>query len=498
MARDMAMAFCFGSAPEIAAFMVAYRLANLFRRLLGEGNLQAGFIPHFESAKAESMEKAVLFYRDVSFSLGLVLLGVIAALEGALWALGWFAGEDWKEIIELAMWMAPGLFFICLYALNSSLLQCQKKYFLPAAAPLAFNFIWILSVILIWNFPRDAAVRWLSISVTFAFAAQWAATAVEEKRLLGQYLTLREWLRPHLFSPQWKSLLKPLSLGIVGIGAVQLNSAFDAIFSRLADPSGPAFLWYAIRVEQLPLALFGIALSGAFLPPLSRAMKQGNLGKYRELLQAALRHSAALMLPCAFGIFALGGAGINLLYGHGDFSPADVKETVLCLWGYGIGLIPSVVVLLLANGFYAQKSYRIPTLASVASVAANAGLNALFVFGFGWGAVSIAIATSASALLNALLLTRGLKEKIGPVFQADFWRFFFRMAACCALPATVAMRIGEFWIGPEYPRGFWVQLVQFSGLAVIYGGGVALLAWRLKVREILDLLRGGAIKQEGA
>lgn len=474
----MAMAFCFGSAPEIAAFMVAYRLANLFRRLLGEGNLQAGFIPHFEAAKKEGMEKGSLFYRDVSFSMAILLLGFVIVLEGVLACLLNWGGE----IVELAMWMVPGLFFICLYGLNSALLQCQKRYFLPAVAPVAFNVVWIGAVFFVWHWPKEMAVKGLSIAVVLAFAGQWLATAWEERKILSQHLSWKEWLRPQIFSEEWKELLKPLSLGIVGIGAVQFNSALDAIFARIADVKGPAFLWYAIRLEQFPLALFGIALSGALLPPLARAVQDES--RYRHLLQSALKSSAALMLPCTFGILSLGGVGINLLYGHGDFSPSDVRETLLCLWGYGVGLVPSVFVLLLANGYYAEKNYRIPTRASVFSVAMNLSLNAFFVFVLGWGAVSIAIATSLSAFANGFLLARGRK-----VFDAEFFRFFIRMGFCSAVPAVFVSQIGEMWMGAQFTRDIGMQLIQFGSLATLYLGLLFLLAWRMKLTELLDLFR---------
>ncbi|HSX25890.1 MAG TPA: murein biosynthesis integral membrane protein MurJ [Chlamydiales bacterium] len=471
LGRDMAMAFCFGATPEIAAFMVAYRLANLFRRLLGEGNLQAGFVPHFEAAKAEG--RGASFYRETAFSLSLILIAVIIFLEACFWGALQLAQPSWREIIELSMWMIPGLFFICLYALNSSLLQCQRKYFLPAAAPIAFNFIWILAVLLL---PRTGAMRGLALAITLAFAAQWAATLFSTKDFFGNG-------RPQLFSAEWKKLLKPLALGIVGIGAVQFNSALDALFARFADTAGPAFLWYAIRIQQLPLALFGIALSGALLPPLARAK---DTAQYQHLLQSALRTSAALMLPCTFGILALGGVGINLLYGHGDFSPSDVRETLLCLWGYGIGLVPSVFVLLLANGFYAQKNYRIPTLASLSSVALNIALNAFFVFGLGWGAISVAIATSLSAFLNLMILKVGLKL---PIFTTDFCRFLLRMAFCCALPAAVTAQIEHYWLAGTFPRSFALQAIQLIALSAIYLAGLLLLAWRFRMKELFDLFR---------
>jgi len=484
MARDVAMAFCFGSAPEIAAFMVSYRLANLFRRLLGEGNLQAGFVPEFESLKAESRPRAIQFYREVSFSLGIVLVGLILVLEGLFWACWHWVSSDWKNIVELAMWMVPGLFFICQSALNGSLLQCEKKYFLPAAAPVAFNCVWIVAAVSVWNLPKEEGVRWLALAVTGAFAIQWLATAIEGKKILGKSSE-----RPKLFSDHWKKLLKPLSLGIIGVGAVQFNSALDAIFARLADPEGPAFLWYAIRIEQLPLALFGIALSGALLPPLSRAIKSGDLGRYLQLLQSSLRHSALLMVVCFFGILALGGVGVNLLYGHGDFNSSDVRSTLHCLWAYGLGLVPSVFVLLLASGFYAQKSYRQPTLAALASVGLHIFLNALFVFAFKWGAVSVALSTSAAAFLNAALLTRGLQEKVGEIFTASFWRFFLKIALCCAIPAAICYEMGLFWMKGEFPRSFALQAMQFAVLSGVYLGGVGVLVWRLKIEEFSVLFK---------
>lgn len=462
--RDIAMAIAFGSSIEIAAFMVSYRLANLFRRLLGEGNLQAGFVPHFAALKEEGGS----FYRDVLFSMGVVLLFVVALLEGVLWGLLHWASPNWTEIIELTMWMVPGLFFISLYALNASLLQCRKKYFLPAVAPVAFNFIWIGAVFLVPD------VKWLSIAITAAFAGQWLLTSFEGARLLS----FHQWLKPKLFSPEFRALLKPLALGIIGIGAVQFNSALDTIFARLADLKGPAFLWYAIRIQQLPLALFGIALSGALLPPLSRTEDSAHR---LHLLRSALRTSAALMLVCTFGIFALGGAGLNLLYGHGDFTPADVKQTLDCLWGYGLGLTPSVFVLLLAARFYAEKNYRMPTLASLLSVATNISLNALFVFVFGWGAVSIAIATSLSAILNTLLLSKG-------VFTADFGKFFLKMTMACALPAALVL-IAESFLFPLYPRIFMVQLAHFALLTALYLTGLAVLAWKLRLGELFSLFQ---------
>jgi putative peptidoglycan lipid II flippase len=326
--------------------------------------------------------------------------------------------------------------------------------------------VWIAAVLIYPN------VYFLSIAITAAFAGQWFVTAFEGWRLIS----FKEWLQPKLFSPEFRKLLKPLVLGIVGVGAVQFNSALDTIFARIADLKGPAFLWYAIRIQQLPLALFGIALSGALLPPLSRTEDPE---KRRELLHSALKISAMLMLICTFGIVALGEAGINFLYGHGDFTFADVQETSHCLWAYGAGLIPSVFVLILAAAAYAEKNYRTPAIGSLLSVGANVALNVLFVFGFGWGAVSIAIGTSLSSLVNVALLSRG-------AFNREFWVFFLKNGIACGASALIVCGLHSIW-GDAGTRDLFVQASQAAILGVIYIGAAVGFSWALGLSELFTL-----------
>jgi putative peptidoglycan lipid II flippase len=484
------MAFCFGAAPEVAAFMVAYRLANLLRRLFGEGNLQSGFSPHFETLRGENLKNAFLFYRDSAFSLSLVLTALVIAVECFLWSLLRLLTPEWREIVQLTMWMTPALPFICLSSLNAALLQCQKKYFAPAFAPVLFNLVWIVFAIM------SRSIWVLSIGVSFAFAAQWGATALQVRKELKGHLTLGEWFRPKMFSLDAKKIALPMAFGIVGAGAMQMNSALDAVFARMADLSGPTYLWYAIRVQQLPLALFGIALSGALLPPLARAMREGDLSRYRTLLSGALRQVASLMVPCAFGLFALGGSGLNLLYGRGHFSSTDIQETLYCLWGYGLGLIPSSFILLLAAGWFSKKSYGAPTVASLSSVALNVILNALFVFGFGWGAVSIALATSISAYLNCALLLRNQS------LESGFWRFVAKVIFAGSVAALLSL-IGGEWLGSgtlalfrgeavNFSRNPVDQIVQFAGMGGIFLGSFLAVARALRLHEVFMLLQRSA------
>ena len=480
LARDVAMAFCFGSTPEVAAFMVAYRLANLFRRLLGEGNLQGGFVLQFEHLRLQGGSESALFYRDIFFSMILSVAALIGASAAGCWVLNYYLNSD---ILLMMLLMMPGVIFLCLYALNSSVLQCQRRYFLPAMAPVAFNAIWIIAAFLFHGQPIGSAMFSLSVGVLIAFAMQWWLTSRPVIRWVIQTVGWREWLRPQIFSTHVRAIVKPLSLGIVGIGAAQINSALDAIFARIADPVGPAYLWYSIRIQQLPLALFGIAIAGALLPPLSRAMQSGSLDRYRELLQGGLKQSAALMFPCTMGMIVLATAGLDLLYGHGGFHSADVQETALCLQCYAVGLIPMVYVLLLANGFYAQKEYHWPMRCSLVAVACNTLLNVIFVFWFHWGAASIALATSISAYLNCSMLFYGLKKKVGGII---LWRNNGRIILC-SLAAAAAAGCVDGWL--MHKSDFLSQMSRFIAASGVFGGTVLVVARYLKIQEIMQLVR---------
>jgi len=472
--RDMAMAFCFGSSAEVAAFFVAFRLANLFRRLLGEGNLQSGFIPLFESLRKKNFAEAVHFYRESAFSLGLSIIAIILGLELFLWALLDLLSLAWQEIALLTMWMLPGLFFICLSGLNNALLQSQKKYFWSAAAPLAFNGVWIAAAFL------SQQMSSLAFWITGGFAMQWLITSLQVRKELSNVMKEKR----TIFSSEWKRMISLMTLGVVGIGAVQINSALDAIFAQIADPSGPAYLWYAIRVQQLPLALFGLALSGALLPPLSRAIKEGDLEKFTSFLASGLRLSAVLIIPSTLALLALGGTGLNLLYGHGQFHPQDVQQTLFCLWAYGTGLLPSVFVLLLAQGFYAQKSYWIPARASLISVGVNIALNAFLVFVLKWGALSVALSTSVSAWVNCYILANHLKNS---VFSTQFIQFCLRLVLAASIPACLTLIVQQWGFGGLVSTGS-VQLVQCVSLSILYLGGLVGMVFLLKIEEFWHLL----------
>ena len=210
-----------------------------------------------------------------------------------------------------------------------------------------------------------------------------------------------------------KKLAKAFSLGALGVGAVQINSFLDAIFARYAHISGPVYLWYANRFQQLALAIFGIAAVSTLVPVLSRAIKKGDEERGKEIFSFGCRRVLILMVPMTFAICILGFSAIDLVFGRGSFSIYATEQTAWCLSAYSLGLVPATLVMYYAAVLYAKGNFRTATLFSVMTVGINLGLNSLFIFGMGFGPISTAMATSIGAWCNFIALKRAIKWKMG-------------------------------------------------------------------------------------
>ena len=495
MVRDLTMAFAFGDKPSVAAFMVAFRLSNLFRRLIGEGPFQSAFIPYFEGIRVEDPGKATFFFQKLTSFVVIFLLSLITLSEIGLWsARSYFNISTGNlEIITLISWMLPGLLFICLYGLNISLLHCHDSFFIPSFAPFVCNAIWILGALWLRSEEANSAMLTLSKLIVIGFFGQWLMTLPLTLRYASSHL--KEWFSFKL-PPEIKGLAQAFSLGAIGVGAVQINAFVDAIFARYADLKGPIYLWYSIRLEQLALAIFGIACVSTIVPRLSRAIKSGDNATALSYFSFSFKRILAVMIPCTLAIFVLGGPSINLLYGRGLFSNFAVSQTTLCLWSYTLGLIPTTMVILFSALFYARGDFRTPLMASLGAILAHLVLNVFFVFGLGWGATSTALATSISAWCNFWIL-RHLSKKNGwesnyPLSKTVQLCFASTFAFCAALaaeyiflhPVTFSFLFKQATI---LPRHFTDQVMCFASPLVFFVVGLWSYATVSKNQDLLEL-----------
>lgn len=475
LGRDIAMAAAFGTGESIAAFLVAFRLAHLLRRLLGEGALQTAFTPQFEKLRHDCVETASHFFKSLNLLLtGLLLLLITLIMSGigfSLWFFDFSASN--VELLKLTFWMTPSLLFICLYGLNAALLQCEKQFFLSGIAPVAFNLVWIVGVFTLWGLPAHEAMPRLAGWIIVACAAQWAVTLPKTFAILKDHSRHIFQLKGPLFTPQIKTLIKSMALALIGLSASQINNALDALFARYADLEGPAYLWYAIRIQQLPLGLFGVALAGALLPPLSRAIRNKDQAGFLHFMNYALEKTLLFTIPVTAAIFFAGYVSVELLYGRGEFGPESIVGTTYCLWAYGIGLIPMTLILILSPAFYAREDYKTPVAASVASMILNVVLNTLLIAGFGLGAVSVALATSLSAWLNMGWLAWVLKRELGSYTSSGFFGNVAKITAVSLLGMAVVFFLNPYLQGPPL-----VRLLLQCLLFLVVSGPVLWLAKR--------------------
>lgn len=407
------MAAVFGTEPAVATFLVAFRLSHLSRRLFGEGALQSAFIPQFEKLRQIDAARAWDFFYALRAALALFLLLFIAILT----FLGWSTLQanlfpEQTELITLTIFLLPSLLFICLAGLNASVLQCEKRFFLPGVAPVGFNAGWIASLLYIAYWLPYNGLRVMCCGVTLGTMIQWAITEYPIRAQLPKKTSKKSFWN----NEELRQLLVPLCLAMCGVAATQVNSAIDMLFAQWNDPAGPAALWYAIRLQQLPLSLFGVALSSAILPPLARALKEQDLERYCTLLSSGIEKTLLLTVPLTGCLFLYGQDAIELLFFRGEFTTSSVISTTYCLWGYAAGLVPMSLVLILAPALYAKHLFHYPALLSGAVTLFNIALNSIFVFALGWEAWSVALATAVASWTQVGFLIRYFrKAQISPL-----------------------------------------------------------------------------------
>ncbi|MCH1430518.1 MAG: murein biosynthesis integral membrane protein MurJ [Chlamydiales bacterium] len=485
VARDLATAALFGATPLLGAFMVAFRLSNLFRRLLGEGALNNAFMPIYKKLYGQSEESAKQFYYLLRSLMLLLLLLIVALVEVPLYIFIDYFPPNSKLIAEYTLIMFPALILICFYSLCSAYLNSQRKFFLSGIGPACFNLIWIASACLAYKLPEGEAMRTLAIGVVVAYLFEWLICDLSFYRKFYVSQLLK---KLKLFLPEMKRFLAYLSLTAVGVGAAQLNSALDAIFARYASLEGPCYLWYAIRVQQLPLALIGIALATvSFSTMTEKGLKFEQLFK---LLSDSFQKKVAYLIPISVLMFILGVSGLNLLYGRGAFSSEDVWETYFCFCAYSLGLLPMSLTLLLANFFYSQHDYKTPSISSVVSVVCNVILNTIFIFYLEMGAVSVALSTSISSLFNCAFLYWHIYKLTGRSLFP--WRYGLKLII---LGIWVAGSMYLFWkyttsgLFSELllPRVFSLQLNNFLSEFVVAVLAMSLGAYLLRCPDVFEL-----------
>lgn len=502
--RDILIAGVLGAGLAADAFLIAFQFPNLFRRLFAEGAFSAGFVPIFsEILEKEGREKARKFAEEAFAVLALTLLvfvlAMMAAMPVALFAIA--PGFDqvpgqMERATELARIAFPYLFFISLVSLQSGVLNALDRFAAAAATPILLNLTLISAVLFALESQADAAVAlaWgVSLAGIFQFA--WLAWRV---RAAGMPLGL---VAPRL-SPRVKQLLKRILPVVFGASLYQLNLLVDKIIATLVAVGAVSWLYFADRVNQLPLGVIGVGIGVALLPLLSRSIQSGKEADALHAQNRAIEISLMLTLPAAVGLLVLAGPIAATLYERGAFTAADREAVSAALAAFAAGLPAYVLIKALAPGFFGRQDTATPVKISVAAMIVNIILNLILMWPFGH--VGIALATAISAWLNAGLLAGVLIRRKHLVPDARLLKRLPRILFASAVMGGAlwaSLALGSNTLAALFGtlgQAAGAELYRAAAMAGLIGGGGTIYLITLMVTRGAELSDLNALRRRAA
>jgi putative peptidoglycan lipid II flippase len=470
--RDVMSAALLGAGPIADAAFVAFRLPNLFRRLFAEGAFSVAFVPLFSGTLEEhGQHRAADFAEQAQAVMLLVLLPLtIAAIVFmpaimVVLAPGFRPGTERYDLaVTLSRITFPYLVLISLSALQGGVLNALDKYWAFAAAPILFNLCLILGFLLTPLMPNAGyALAW---GEALAGVAQflWMMRAC---RRAGILLRLR---RPRI-TPGIRRLFALMGPAALGGGAAQLNAYIDTVIASILPSGSISYLYYADRLNQLPLGVIGIAVSTALLPILSRHAKAGRIDELRAATSRAVEISLLLALPAAVALIAAARPIMEALFVHGKFTGDNASTAALGLSAYSIGIPAYVLAKILSVGFFARQDTRTPVRYSIITIVANTMMSLSLIHWLGF--IGIALATGVTAWLNVAMLIRHMRRE-GMLALDSRLRFALpRLAIAAVAMAAALVGITHLF------AGWWTGGIVERGLALVVlvgGGGTIYLA----------------------
>ncbi len=496
--RDMLIAAFMGTGPIADAFFVALKLPNLFRRLFGEGAFNAAFIPAFSGLLHTEGFAAAKQFAQEAFAVMALWLGIMTILgeifmpELMIVLAPGFATNPGKFAlaVTLSRITFPYLVLICLAALVSGMLNGLEKFTAAAASYVLFNIVSIACMI--WLTPYVATVgHALSWGVTISGVAQLSLLMMAVRRS-GMPLKIP---RPKV-TPQMRLLIGRMAPGLLGAGVTQLNLTVDVIIASLLPPGTVSVLYFADRVQQLPLGVIGTAVGTALLPMLSRQVRAGEAASAVGTLNRAIEYGLFLTLPAALALAVCAYPIMLVLFGRGAFDLESVRLSSQSLAAYALGLPAFVLVKILAPAFFARGDTSMPVKIGVGSVLLNLVLNLAFMAPLAH--IGPALATSLAAICNAGGLALGLSQRGHLVPDKKLRRRSLGMIGASIVMAFVLWQT-RILLFQGLPHG-WLRLASLAGLVgagvVAYAVAAALLG-AYDLRDVGRMMSRRRLRGEG-
>ncbi len=480
--RDQVFAIVFGAGALTDAFLVAFKIPNFLRRLFAEGAFAQSFVPVFSEYKeTRSPEALRALAAQVSGTLGWIVLilsivgSVCAPALITLFAPGFEnGGERAVTATALLRITFPYLFFISLVAYCGSVLNTFQKFAVPAFTPVLLNLCLITAAL--WG------AKFFAIPVT---ALAWGVFAAGLSQLLFQLPSM--YRLGLLQRPRWgwkdsgvQKILKLMLPAILGSSVSQINLLLDTIIASFLIAGSLSWLYFADRLVEFPLGVFGVAIGTVMLPRLSASHAGRETHDFDRTMSWGVRLALLLALPAAIGLLLLAIPLIATLFGYGEFSATDIQMSAWALRAYALALPGMMLVKIFAPGFFARQNTRTPVRIGIIAMISNMAYNIIFVGAMMLASLPIAhtglaLATAVSANQNALMLYQQLKKDTIYQLQSAEIKTFKRVVI-----ATVAMAVVIWLLNPSVDSWLAMQAIErATRLGAIIAASVATYAGTL-------------------
>jgi putative peptidoglycan lipid II flippase len=403
--RDVVMAAVLGAGPVADAFFIAFRLPNHFRAILAEGAFNAAFVPAYARTLEQSGPKAARLFSDriaaALLAINIVLLGL--ALFFTPWVVGLLAPglSDDPERYNLAVTLTritfPSLLLVSMQTMVSGELNANGRFAAAAGAPILLNICMVVTLLFAHWFPTAGqAAAW---GVLIAGVAQVLLVGIDaEKHGIGIRVRM-----PRLDEPTRK-FLKALGPAIIGAGGVQLALFADTLIASYLPTGALSALYYADRINQLPIGVVGIAVGTVLLPEMSRRLAAGDEKGAASAQARGIQLALLLTVPCAAAAIAIPDLIMRALFARGAFTVTAAAAAGMTLAAYSIGLLPFVLLRSFTAPFYARGDTATPVKAALLAMGVNVALKLALAYFGSFAQVGLAFATSVGAWINLSLL----------------------------------------------------------------------------------------------
>ncbi len=490
LVRDIMMFAVFGAGGVSSAFIFAFTLPNLFRRLLGEGALSSALIPVLSTELEQNGKAAAFaFMNKVVTRVGCVLVCLVIVGAGILWGSVWVA--DTFSLVDtadrfqlggkLGAVMMPYMFFICLAAIYSAALNILQRFAVAALTGVWLN-VGMIAALGLFAFGlgenETQGIYLLTAGVLFGGLLQFG---------LPFWALRREgWRFKMDFQPstQMTNLYALFVPGVIGASIFQINLVVSRSLAFHLDDTAVSILYLANRLVEFPLGMFAVAVTTVVFPRLSRLLVTGDKQAMGEVYAEGLRLILGITIPASVGLAFLREPILEFLFGWGAFKKGDITQTMPVLFIFAWALPLYALATYEARAFHALKDTRSPVKVAFLTFLANVLFSLIFMYPF--GAAGLALASALSTLLQVILLSRRLREKEKSFTGNGMKRACWQIAVAAVSMSGLAI-IGWYGIGLLGLSAKLSATLAVCGLIPACVGVYGWMLWKLGFHELLLL-----------